>query len=98
MVGKKIIWSSKAESEFIEILAFYNQRNQNKEYSRRLLSEVEDLMEILKDHPFLGRLCDNKMTRVIVMQSYLVFYEVSEEQIRILSFWDSRQDPKNQPI
>jgi len=29
------------------------------------------------------------------MKDYLIFYEINNDKIEILSFWDNRQDMKN---
>ncbi len=52
-------------------------------------------MEVLSENEFIGRLSEDRKTRVIVMNAYLVFYEILESEIHILSFWDNRQNPEN---
>ena len=94
MVEKSIIWSERAISEFKKILEFYNERNGNTNYSFKILNRTEKLLDTLKHNEFIGRLTKNKKTRVIVINVYLLFYEVEKEQIEILSFWDNRQNPK----
>ncbi|MEQ8925983.1 MAG: type II toxin-antitoxin system RelE/ParE family toxin [Fulvivirga sp.] len=94
MAKKQIIWSSKANNELKNILDFYNQRNGNTKYSLKLLNEIDDLLNTLSDSEFIGRLTENKKTRVVVMKVYLIFYEINGNRIEILSFWDNRQDTK----
>jgi len=92
MAGKGIIWSIRANSELKESLNFYNNRNGSVTYSLKLLSEIESLLNTLSRSEFIGRLTANKTTRVVVMKRYLIFYEINNEKIEILSFWDNRQD------
>ena len=94
MAKKQIIWSSNASKELKSILEFYNQRNRSTKYSKKLLDEIDDLLNTLSESEFIGRLTQNKKTRVIVMKVYLIFYEVNADRIEILSFWDNRQDSK----
>ena len=94
MVKKQIVWSFHAETELKGILEYYNNRNKSTNYSLTLLSEIEDLLNTLSQSEFIGRLTLNKKTRVVVMKVYLVFYEIHENQIEILSFWDNRQKDK----
>ncbi len=91
MAKKEIVWSSRANKELKTTLEFYNKRNGNTKYSFKLLRKVEKISNILSENIFIGRLTVNKKTRVIVMKAYLIFYELSEDQIEILSFWDNRQ-------
>ncbi len=92
MVKKEIIWSSQANIELKNILEFYNNRNGNTKYSLKLLNKVEKVLDILSQSEFIGRLTANKRTRVVVMKEYLIFYEINNNKIEILSFWDNRQD------
>jgi plasmid stabilization system protein ParE len=92
MVKKEIIWSSLAKIQLATILEFYVERNGNAIYSLKLLKEVEDLLETLSKAEFIGRLTSNKVTRVVTMKVYLLFYEINNNRIEIVSFWDNRQD------
>lgn len=92
MVDKKIIWSNHAKNELRKILEFYNERNGSEKYSLKILNEIEELLKTLSKSEFIGRLTSNKITRVIPMKVYLIFYEINENVIEIISFWDNRQD------
>jgi toxin YoeB len=98
MVKKEIIWSSLAKIQLATILEFYVERNGNAIYSLKLLKEVEDLLETLSKAEFIGRLTSNKVTRVVTMKVYLLFYEINNHRIEIVSFWDNRQDFKKSKI
>ncbi|UPZ17715.1 type II toxin-antitoxin system RelE/ParE family toxin [Flavobacterium humidisoli] len=98
MAKKEIIWSNLAKLEFSNVLEFYAFRNENSDYSLKILEEVEDLLETLSNNEFIGRLTSNKITRVIPMKIYLIFYEINNDQIEILSFWDNHQNPEKRKI
>ncbi|QLC65827.1 type II toxin-antitoxin system RelE/ParE family toxin [Flavobacterium sp. LPB0248] len=98
MAKKEIIWSDLAKLEFSNVLEFYVLRNGNSDYSLKILEEVEDLLEALFNNEFIGRLTSNKITRVIPMKIYLIFYEINNDQIEIISFWDNRQNPEKRKI
>ncbi len=98
MAKKEIIWSSRANLELRDILEYFNIRNRNTNYSLKLLDEIDDLLDTLSQREFIGRLTSNKKTRVIVMKVYLIFYEINEDRIEILSFWDNRQDENRKII
>ena len=93
MARKKIIWSNRAESELKNMLDYFNIRNGNSKYSLKLLKEINQLLNTLLKNEYLGRLTINKRTRVIVMSVYLIYYNITETEIQILSFWDNRQSP-----
>jgi plasmid stabilization system protein ParE len=94
MDKRKIIWSARAEKELLHILDFYIERNGNTKYSTKILDRVEKLISLLIAYPELGNLTENKETRVIVKNDFLIFYEVSEFYVEVVSFWDGRQNPK----
>ena len=94
MAGKRIIWSSRASSELKSILSYYNERNQSTIFSSKILDSVQETIELIAVNNYLGRLTSNKRTRVINLDVFLLFYEVSTNSIDILSFWDNRQNPK----
>lgn len=92
MDQKEIIWSKRAKEELYNVLDFYINRNGSTTYSLKLLSDSEDITELLKHNHYLGRLTENRITRVVVKEAYLIFYEISEHNIEIISYWDNRQD------
>lgn len=98
MAKKEIVWSSLAKLQLQNVLEYYFIRNESPTYSLKLLNEVEDLLETLSNSELIGRLTSNKITRVISMKVYLVFYEINQNQIEIVSFWDNRQDIKNRKV
>ncbi|KQB41169.1 type II toxin-antitoxin system RelE/ParE family toxin [Flavobacterium aquidurense] len=98
MAKKEIVWSSLAKLQLQNVLEYYFIRNESPTYSLKLLNEVEDLLDTLSKSELIGRLTSNKITRVVSMKVYLVFYEINENQIEIVSFWDNRQDVKNRKV
>lgn len=44
MAKKEIIWSELAKIEFSNVLEFYFYRNEDSNYSLKILEEVEDLL------------------------------------------------------
>ena len=93
MAEKQVIWSTLAQDELQQILEFYIQRNGNSLFSTKLFLAIDKLVNQLPENNFLGRLSDNGFTRVIVKKEFLIFYEVYQEAILIVSVWGSRQDP-----
>ncbi len=98
MAEKEIVWSKLAKLQLTNVLEFYVNRNGNPNYSLKILSEVEDLLKTLSKAEQIGRLTSNKISRVISMKVYLIFYEINGNRIEILFFWDNRQDIENRKI
>jgi len=98
MAFKEIIWSELAETEFRNVLDFYVLNNGSPTYSTKLLLEVKELINLISQNEFIGRLSANKFTRVIPIKHYAVFYEVNHNSIVIVSFWDNRHNPDRNKI
>ncbi|WP_163410610.1 type II toxin-antitoxin system RelE/ParE family toxin [Flavobacterium ajazii] len=98
MAKKEIVWSNLAKLELSNVLEFYVLRNGNSDYSSKILEEVEDLLETLSNNELIGRLTSNKTTRVIPMKTYLLFYEINNDRIEIISFWDNRQSKEKRKV
>jgi len=94
MAKKQIIWSKRANTELVNVLEIFNERNGNTYYSAKILNEVEDILKVLSENELMGRLTSDRRSRVVVMEVYLIFYEVMDSKIEILSFWDNRQNNK----
>ena len=98
MVKKDIVWSKLAKLQLKNVLDFFVQRNGNANYSLKLLTEIEELLETLSKAELTGRLTSNKVSRVIAVKVYLIFYEINANKIEIISFWDNRQNIKNRKV
>ena len=90
---RRIVWTSRADEIFTHILKFYVERNGSKTYSRKLNKEVEEIINLLIKHPFLGAKTDYKEIRVIIKGDYKIFYQIKPEELIIHFVWDCRQNP-----
>ena len=98
MAQKEIVWSNHAKIEFSTVLEFYVLRNGNALYSMKLVGEVEGLLKTVSKSHLIGRLTSNKVTLVVVMNVYSIFYEVNDNQIEIVSFGDNRQSTHKRKV
>jgi toxin YoeB len=96
-MAKQIIWTKRAQEERKEILQFWRVNNQSTAYSRKLNGLIKNAIKLIAAHPHIGRSTDIENVRVKLVRDYLIFYEVSEEQIFILSIWDNRRNPEEAP-
>jgi toxin YoeB len=49
---------------------------------------------MLSIHPQLGRESTEKEVRIKVVKDYLILYKYSDTELRVMSIFDSRQDPE----
>ncbi|MFW5657512.1 MAG: type II toxin-antitoxin system RelE/ParE family toxin [Bacteroidota bacterium] len=95
MVKRKIIWSHRARIKLYEILEFYTKRNKNTAYSRKLYKRFTKELNLLIKQPDLGINTDLKDVRGLIVNNYILFYEITEDFIIIHTLWDSRQNPND---
>jgi plasmid stabilization system protein ParE len=93
MAERVIVWTSNAKFELKLILEFYNFRNKTKTYSQKLFRKIQSELNLLILHPTIGKKTDIINVRGLIIENHIVYYELNENQIIIVSVWDSRQNP-----
>lgn len=91
-MAKEVIWSKSAKFEKDRILKFWIRNNGSTNYSIKLDNLINEITSNLSKFPQLGKRTSFDSVRVIALKNYQLFYR-EKEQIQILVFWDSRQDP-----
>ncbi|MBI5214465.1 MAG: type II toxin-antitoxin system RelE/ParE family toxin [Ignavibacteriae bacterium] len=94
-MAKQVIWSFRAQQERIRILEYWNVRNSSKTYSNKLDKLIREAIKLITLYPHIGRkTTTDENVKVKVVREYLILYENTNQQINILSIWDSRQNPE----
>jgi plasmid stabilization system protein ParE len=96
----KIVWSKEAEDTFEEIISYLEIKWTEKEIEK-FVSETSKIVSILKKNPFLFRGSDKaKIFEVLIGKQNLLIYQIneSEKRVELLSFWDTRQNPRSKFI
>ncbi len=92
-MAKEVIWSKSAKFEKDRILKFWIRNNGSTNYSIKLEKLINEIISNLYEYPQLGKRTSFDSVRVISLKNYQIFYR-DKEQIQILIFWDSRQNPE----
>jgi plasmid stabilization system protein ParE len=95
MVKRKIEWSSQSKIDLSTILEFFYIRNGSKNYSKKLNSKLRKAIRLLSKHPLLGIQSDVENIRTLVERDYAIFYQLTDDSVRIITIWDCRQNPDN---
>lgn len=98
MAQYKIIWSNRAKIKRYEILEFYIKRNKSKTYSIKLNRKFNKELRLLIKQPNLGIKTVLKGVRGLIVDDFILFYEVIKDIIVIYSIWDCRQNPDDLKI
>jgi plasmid stabilization system protein ParE len=95
MAKRKIVWSKRAKIRLYTILDFYIVRNNSKTYSIKLQKLISKEVNLLLKQPDLGLKTSEDTTRGLIIENYIVYYEITYDRIIIHTIWDSRQNPDN---
>ena len=94
MVKRKIIWSNRAKIKRYEILKFYIAKNRSNSYSKKLNHRINKELRLLIKYPKLGIKTGIKGVRGLIIENFILFYELDKNIIIVHYIWDSRQNPE----
>lgn len=92
---KKIIWTTKAKNEFKDILQYWLDRNKSNAFSKKLTVLIIEELDLLSNFPQMGKPTDIPNIRVKIIHNYLLYYEVIDDSLYILTI---RHGSRNQSM
>ncbi|MDP2454521.1 MULTISPECIES: type II toxin-antitoxin system RelE/ParE family toxin [unclassified Kaistella] len=95
---RTIIWTEKAKKELFEILKYWNNRNKSKSFSLRLNNLVEEQLSLITEFPKIARATDIPNVNVKVVHKYLLYYEIVDDVLYVLTFRNGSKNPKTLKI
>lgn len=91
---EQIVWTIKAKNDLTEILQYWNNRNNSKKFSVKLTFLIFEQLNLLKEYPLIGRKTDVKNVFVKVIHNYLLYYEISQDTLYILTIQHQKQNQR----
>jgi len=98
MAKRKIIWSNRAIKRLYGILEFHDQRNKSKTYSKKLHQLLQNGVKILTKFPETGLKTTEETTRGLIIDDFIIYYQISEDKIIIHTVRDSGQKLESKPL
>ena len=98
MAKLKIVWSQRANIKLFEILNFYTNRNKSTTYSTKLYRRFTQELTLLQKHPDLGKATDFESVRGLIVDEFILFYEITKDCIVVHTVWDCKQNPADLKI
>ena len=95
---KNIIWGLIADKQFKKALEFHFINNGSVNFSIKLQAEVERTLKLIEEFDQIGMSIPKTNFRFISVFQYSIVYEIEEDLISILLFWDTRRSPKRLKI
>jgi plasmid stabilization system protein ParE len=90
-----IIWSPKALENFHDVIN-YLEENWPKQVVKDFVKRTENILGLIAAHPEIFRQISeiNPIREAVVTKHNLLIYKVYQDQIVLLSMFDTRQHPK----
>jgi len=98
MAKRKIVWSSRAIKRLYAILDFYIDRNKSKTYSAKLHRLLNKEAKLLLKYPEIGLKTTKPSVRGLIIDFFIIYYEITEDKIIIHTIRGCRQDPDSKII
>lgn len=94
----RIVWTKKARKRFGEILD-YIELKFGKTARQSFITKTKDFTRLLYEFPEIGtvEIPDKKLRGFQLTKQTRVFYRLKNDQIILLTFFDSRQNPRRRP-
>lgn len=89
----KVLWTTTAVRQRNLIFEYWNARNKNNRYSRKLNSMINERIDLLRTFPEIGTEIYFKKTRATSLGNYNILYKLDSPKLIISAIWDNRQDP-----
>ncbi|HMU97496.1 MAG TPA: type II toxin-antitoxin system RelE/ParE family toxin [Chitinophagales bacterium] len=74
------------------LLEYWSNKTKSKTYSKKLNKLFSESINLLSEHPKIGRTTSNEETQISIVLDYLIFYEFNDKEIIVQSVWDARRD------
>ncbi|GIM53143.1 hypothetical protein CAPN004_21730 [Capnocytophaga cynodegmi] len=93
----EIVWSEQAKQDLKNILIFWRDYTGSNSYSQKIQKNIEEELFYITNFPAIYPYTDfNDIKRALILKNFSLFFyvNVDESEIRIIRFWDNRQDPE----
>jgi plasmid stabilization system protein ParE len=91
----EIVWTRKAAIDFNDIQD-YLFSTWGESSVKKFTNKVFNFLELLSEFPLIGTM-ENKESNIrgfVIVKQLTLFYQVRDNRIILLRFYDNRQDPK----
>ena len=94
-MAKEIVWTKRANGKFNKIIG-YLESEWGQNVTRSFVKRTYDIIELISEVPDIGTLehPDKKVRGFLITKHNRLFYRITEKEIIILNFFDTRAKPK----
>lgn len=96
MAEREINWSRKALQDRTRIMEYWYELTGSVDYPVRLEKLFKTTLSLVADLPRIGPVFDEKRNiRYVIIRDYKIYYTFTDDQITVLTLWDTRRDRYN---
>lgn len=98
-MAKKIVWTNRANNKFNKIINYLEQE-WGHDVTQNFVSRTYDIIDLISDQPGLGT-AENPEKNIrgfLLTKHNRLFYRVTDNEIIILNFFDSRSGAKRKKL
>jgi len=94
-MAKKIVWTKRANTKFNKIIDYLEQE-WGPNVTQNFVSKAYDIIDLISDQPDLGTLenQDRKIRGFLLTKHNRLFYRITDKEIIVLNFFDTRSGRK----
>ena len=97
-MAKQIVWTSKAKKELREILEYWINRNKSTVFSKKLNKLINEQLHLILEFTEIGRKTDIINVNIKVIHKYLVYYELTDQTLNVLTIRHGSKNPETLQI
>jgi len=89
----KIVWTENAEDSF-DLIIEYLQIKWSSKSAYKFIIKAFEIIELVQKNPLLFQKSElNEVRQILVTKQTYLFYELRDDIIYLLYFWDNRRNP-----
>jgi plasmid stabilization system protein ParE len=94
-MARKVVWTKRANDKFNKIIEFLEQE-WGSNVTRNFVRRAYDIIDLISDQPELGTLenQERKIRGFLLTKHNRLFYRVTDKEIILLNFFDTRSGSK----
>ncbi len=96
-MAKEIRWTPEALARF-EIVIDYLEANWTEREVINFVSSTDKVIQLISENPKIFRKLKLNIYEAIVTPHNILIYKVFPKRIEILTFWDTRQNPRKKKL
>ena len=98
-MAKKIVWTKRANSKFNKIID-HLEKEWGLKVTQNFVKKTYDIIELISDQSELGTIenTEKNIRGFLLTKHNRLFYRVTETEIILLNFFDTRSGPKRKRV